>query len=124
SYELAEVLREDARLIDLGRRLFGLAKWGVEEREHIKDLLPKILTQAGRPLTASEMYERLTKFRSAAPTALSTILRDHPKIVRLEFEHYGLRSWGDSHHEFFVTKRSIVERVVRHVDPLITFDQL
>jgi hypothetical protein len=124
SYELAEVLREDPRLIDLGRRLFGLAQWGVEEREHIKDLLPKTLTQAGRPLTASEMYERLTKFRSAAPTALSTILRDHPKIVRLEFEHYGLRSWGDSHHEFFVTKRSIVERVVRHVDPPVTFAQL
>lgn len=124
SYELAEVLREDARFIDLGRRLFGLAKWGVEEREHIKDLIPKILTQSGRPLTASEMYKRLTKFRSAAPTALSTILRNHSKIVRLDFEHYGLRSWGDSHHEFFVTKRSIVERVVRQVDPPVTFAQL
>src|SRR5207245_1276692 len=90
----------------------------------IKDLLPKILTQAGRPLTASEMYDRLTKFRSAAPTALSTILRDHPKIVRLEFEHYGLQSWGDSHNEFFVTKRSTVERVVRHHDPPITFAEL
>jgi hypothetical protein len=124
SYELAEVLREDARFIDLGRRLFGLAKWGVEEREHIKDLLPKILTQAGRPLTTSEMYERLTKFRSAAPTALSTILRNHPKILRLDFGHYGLRSWGDSRNEFFVSKRSIVERVVRHLDPPVTFAQL
>ena len=124
SYELAEILREDARLVDLGRRLFGLARWGVEEREHIKDLLPKILAQAGRPLTASEMYDRLTKFRSAAPTAISTILRNHPKIVRLEFEHYGLRSWGDSRSEFFVTKRSIVERVVRRIDPPITFAEL
>ena len=127
SYKLAEILREDARLIDLGRRLFGLAKWGVEEREHIKDLLPKILAQAGRPLTASEMYERLTKFRSAAPTALSTIyaiVRDHPKIARLEFEHYGLRSWGDSRNDFFVAKRSLVERVVRRRDPPITFAEL
>ena len=66
SYELAEILREDPRLIDLGRRLFGFAKWGVEEREHIKDLLPKILAQADRPLTLSEIYQRLTKFRSAA----------------------------------------------------------
>ena len=59
------------------------------------------------------MYERLTKFRSATLPGLSNILREHPKIVRLEFEHYGLRSWGDSRNEFFVTKRSIVERVVR-----------
>jgi DNA-binding CsgD family transcriptional regulator len=124
SYELAEILREDKRLIDLGRRLFGLTKWGVEEREHIKDLLPKILSQADRPLTGTEIYERLTKFRSATPTGLSNILRDHPKIARLEFEHYGLRSWGNSRNEFFVGKRSIVERAVRRIDPPITFAEL
>jgi hypothetical protein len=124
SYELAEILREDARLIDLGRRLFGLAKWGVEEREHIKDLLPKILAEADRPLTVPEIYDRLTKLRSAAPTAVSIALRTHPKIARLEFEHYGLRSWGDSRNDFFVAKRSIVERVVRHADPPITFAEL
>src|SRR5262249_22459764 len=39
-------------------------------------------------------------------------------------EHYGLRGWGDSYREFFVTKRSIVERVVRHVDAPVTFAQL
>jgi hypothetical protein len=44
--------------------------------------------------------------------------------MRLEFEHYGLRSWGDSRKEFFVAKRSIVERVVRHADPPITFAEL
>jgi len=124
SYEVAEVLREDALLIDLGRRLFGLAKWGIEEREHIKDLVPKVLAQADRPVTVSEIYARLTKFRSAAPTGLSNILRDHPKIVRLGFQHYGLRSWGDSRNDFFVTKRSIVERVVRRVDPPIKFAEL
>ena len=124
SYELAEILREDPRLIDLGHHLFGLAKWGVEEREHIKDLLLKILAEADRPLTVPEIYDRLTKFRSAAPTAVSIALRTHPKIARLEFEHYGLRSWGDSRNDFFVAKRSIVERVVRHRDPPITFAEL
>src|SRR4030095_4812780 len=75
-------------------------------------------------LTASEMYERLTKFRSATLPGLSNILREHPKIVRLEFERYGLRSWGDLRNDFFVAKRSIVERVVRHADPPITFAEL
>ncbi len=79
SYELAEILREDPRLIDLGRHLFGLAKWGLEEREHVKDLLPKIFVEADRPLTVPEVYDRLTKFRSAAPTAVSIALRAHPK---------------------------------------------
>jgi Sigma-70, region 4/Bacterial RNA polymerase, alpha chain C terminal domain len=124
SYELAEILREDTHLVDLGRRLFGLAKWGVEEREHIKDLLPQILAQADRPLTVSELYERLTKFRSATPTGLSNVLREHPRIVRLGFEHYGLRRWGDSRKDFFVTKRSIVEKAVRRTDPPITFSEL
>jgi hypothetical protein len=55
---------------------------------------------------------------------LSNILRQHPKIVRLEFEHYGLRAWGDSRNEFFIGKRSIVEKVIRRMDPPITFAEL
>jgi hypothetical protein len=90
SYELAEILRDDTRFIDLGRRLFALAQWGIEEREHIKDLLPKIFSQADRPLTVSEIHERLTKFRSATPTGLTNVLRQHPKIKRLDFDYYGL----------------------------------
>ena len=124
SYELAEILREDRRFIDLGRRLFALAKWGIEEREHIKDLLPKILSQANRPLTTSEIYDRLTKFRSATQTGLTNILRHHPHIVRLEFEHYGLRAWGDSRDLFFIGKRALVERAIRRVDPPISFTAL
>ena len=124
SYELAEILREDPRLIDLGRRLFALTKWGVEEREHVKDLLPRILAQADRPLTLSEIYQRLTKLRSAALPGLSNVLFNHPKITRFGFEHYGLRAWGNSRNAFVVNKRSIVERVVRRADPPITFGEL
>lgn len=124
SYELAEIAREDARFIDLGRRLFALARWGIEEREHIKDLLPKILSQADCPLTISEIHERLTRFRSATPTGLTNILRKHPKITRLDFDYYGLRAWGDSHNAYFVGRRSLVERAVRRVDPPISFGGL
>ncbi len=124
SYELAEILRADSRFIDLGRRLFGLAAWGIEERQHIKDLLPKILSQADRPLTLSEIHEQLTKFRSASPNGLANMMSRHPKIVRLGFQHYGLRSWGDSRNAFFVAKRSIVERAIRRTDPPIKFGEL
>lgn len=124
SYELAAIVRGDACFIDLGRRLFALAKWGIEEREHIKDLLPKIFSQADRPLTVSEVHERLTKFRSATPTGLTNILRNHPEIIRLDFDYYGLRIWGDSRNTFFISKRSIVERAIRRVDPPINFNRL
>ena len=37
-YELAQILREDNRFADLGRMLFALAEWGMEERELIGTL--------------------------------------------------------------------------------------
>jgi hypothetical protein len=47
AYELAQILREDARFIDLGRFLFALEEWDIEERAHVYDLVPK--ARAGRP---------------------------------------------------------------------------
>ncbi|MDQ3118892.1 MAG: hypothetical protein M3Q89_04900 [Verrucomicrobiota bacterium] len=124
AYELAEILREDNRFIDLGRRLFALAEWGVEEREHVKDLLPLILAEANRPLTVSDIYERLTKFRSATLPGLSNILRQHPQIRSFGFSFHGLRVWGDSRNAYLVGKRSIVEQAVRRAEPPIRFASL
>ncbi len=124
SYELAEILREDDRFLDLGRRLFGLAEWGAQEREHIKDLLPRVLAEADRPLTVPEIYERLTKLRSATFTGLANILKSVPEVRSLGFGHYGLRVWGDSRKECLVSKRWLVERVVRRSEPPVSFAAL
>ncbi len=124
AYELAEIFREDNRFIDLGRRLFALAEWGVEEREHVKDLLPRILAKADRPLTVSEIYERLTTFRSATLPGLSSVLRRHPKIRSFGFSYHGLRIWGDSRNAYLVGKRSVVEQAVRRAEPPIRFAAL
>ncbi len=124
SYELAEILREDDRFLNLGRRLFGLAEWGAQEREHIKDLLPRVLAEADRPLTVLEIYERLTKLRSATFTGLANILKSVPEVRSLGFGHYGLRDWGDSRKECLVSKRWLVERTVRRSEPPVSFAAL
>jgi len=124
SYELAEIIREDARFIDLGRRLFALAVWGAQERKHIWDLLPRVIAEADRPMTTTEIYEGLTKLRSATLTGLSNQLSSHSEIQSLGFGYHGLVSWADSRKDFFVTKRRIVERAVRRADPPIRFDAL
>jgi hypothetical protein len=96
SYELACILREDAQLIDLGKFLFALTEWGIEEREYIKDLIPKILEKARHTLTGTEVLDRLQRLRSVSPTCIASALRTHSEVRDYGFGHYGLKSWGDS----------------------------
>ncbi len=124
TYELACILREDDRLIDLGKFLFALTEWGIEEREYIKDLIPKVLEKAGRPLTGTEVLERLQKLRSVSPTCIASALRKHPAIRDYGFGHYGLKAWGDSVKSNIVADTGLVERVIRRATPPLTFARL
>ena len=124
SYELAQVLREDTRFIDLGRRLFALTDWGIQERQHIKDLLPKVFAEARHALTVEQALKRLTRLRSASPSGLSNILRHHPEIQAFGFGYYGLKRWGDVETEVMLRDRAVIERAVRRFEYPITFGAL
>jgi hypothetical protein len=90
--ELAGLLRADARFIDLGKFLFALTAWGIRKREHVKDLIPRVLARAGRPLTEIEILARLQKFRSLTRGALWANLREHPQVRDYGSGYYGLKS--------------------------------
>lgn len=124
SYELACILRADKRFIDFGKFLFALAEWGIQEREYVKDLIPKILEQAGRPLTGAEVLARLQQLRSVSPYAISGHLRKHPQVRDYGFGHYGLKSWGESVHINIVTDSALIERVIRRAEPPLKFARL
>ena len=124
SYELACILRGDESLIDLGKFLFALAEWGIEEREHVKDLIPRVLAQAMRPLTGTQVFERLQQLRSVSPTAISSQLRKHPDVRDYGFGHYGLKSWGDSVKASIMTDTDLVERIIRRATPPLSFARL
>ena len=94
SYEMARIVREDPRFVDLGRRLFGLAEWGVQEREFVKDLLPRVFSEAKRVLTVQQTLERLTRLRSVSPYSIANILQKHPEVRSFGFGYYGLKNWG------------------------------
>jgi hypothetical protein len=124
NYELACILREDDELIDLGKFLFALAEWGIEEREYIKDLIPKILEKAGRPLTGTELLNRLQQLRSVSPTCIASALRKHSEVRDYGFAHYGLKSWGDSVKSEIVLDVGLIQRVIQRATPPLTFGRL
>src|SRR5439155_4373271 len=124
AYELACIVLGDDRLIDLGKFLFALAEWGIEEREYVKDLIPKVLQKVGRPLTGTEVLARLQQLRSVSPTSIASSLRKHPEVRDYGFGHYGLKSWGDSVRAKIVTDAALVQRVIRRAVPPLTFARL
>jgi hypothetical protein len=124
SYEMAQVIREDQRFTDLGRRLFGLAEWGIQERQYIKDLLPRVFREAQRALTVGQTLERLTRLRSVSPYSITNYLQKHPEIRSFGFGYYGLKEWGDAERRVILTDRIAVERAVRRAPQPVSFEQL
>ena len=125
-YEAAYILRDDARFTDLGRFLFALSDWQIGEREHIKDLIVKILQEAAHPLTANEIGEAIQKRRSASVTALQMILKSMQVIERYDFGafgFYGLSEWNDNFTEFFVANSRLVYSLIKRSKP-VTFAEL
>jgi hypothetical protein len=124
SYELAQVLREDKRFIDLGKFLIALAEWGVEERAFIKDLIPKVLAEIARPATAAEVYDKLKRLRSLSPSSISQQIRGTPRVQDYGFGHFGLKTWGDRAKAQLASSTAFVEQVVRRADPPLRFARL
>lgn len=124
SYEMAQILREDARFVDLGRRLFSLSKWGVQERDHIKDLLPRVFAESDQALTVDQILKRLTQMRSVSQSGIANILHKHPEIRAFGFGYYGLNDWGDLQKEVILRDRAAIEREVGRLTPPVSFATL
>lgn len=122
SSELAAILREDDRFVDLGRFLFALKVWGISKRESIKDLITRVLTESEIPLRASEIGERVRNYRSFSETSLPALLRGHPDVRELGFGYYVLNSKTD-HTNFICTNEQYLKRIVRQLAP-ISFNDL
>lgn len=124
AHEVAHILRGDDRLIDLGRFLFALKNWGVNEREHIKDLIPQALKQVGHPMTATEILKELRKKRSVGRATISAVIRHHEGVRDYGFGYYGLKSWGEISKNFYVDHPLLVRRIILNTAPPLTFGKL
>ncbi|MBA2241589.1 MAG: hypothetical protein H0W04_01685, partial [Chthoniobacterales bacterium] len=113
SYELAEIIRSDRRFIDLGRTLFALAEWGIRERQHINDLLPRVFEEAKHVLTIQQTLTRMTRMRSVSPNSIANTLQKHPSVRSFGFGYYGLTSWGTNEARVMLIDRTAVESAVR-----------
>lgn len=124
SHEVAEVLREDARFTDLGRFLFALSEWDVEEREHINDLVVKVLKQAGHPMPPFEIGIELNRFRSVRRSSVSLMVRANREVREyISSGFYGLKSWGEEVKEHLVSDPRLVLRILSRADRPLTFGE-
>lgn len=123
-HEVAHILREDERFVDLGRFLFALKSWGLEGREHIKDLIPQALKAAGHPMTATEILKELRRKRSVGRATISAVIRHHTDVKHFGFGYYGLKTWKDIDRSFYVSQPLLVRRIILKTEPPLTFGML
>lgn len=90
-YELAQILKEDSRFVDLGRQLFQV-KGKASKREFIKDIICQTLKTQGRPLTIREIYLCVNQKRSASREGFKQLLEKIPNVQKLTNGLYGLRN--------------------------------
>jgi hypothetical protein len=123
-HEVAHILREDDRFVDLGRFLFALKNWGLKEREHIKDLIPQALKEAGHPMTATEILKELRRKRSVGRATISAVIRHHEGVRHFGFGYYGLKNWKEMNKRFYVSQPLLVRRLILNATPPLTFGAL
>jgi hypothetical protein len=123
-YELAQILREDKCFTDLGRFLFALAKWGVEERQHIKELIPRVLCECPHPVTTSEISSRLRSLRSVTPTSIANILQKHPEVYDYGYGYYGLKCREETGRIYLISNPRFINRVIARTGPPLTLARL
>lgn len=110
--ELAQIMREDNRFVDLGRLNFVLRVWNIRKREKIADLIIKILREADHPLMPVEMKEEIQKRRTVNESGLSPIIRQHPLIRNYNYGFYGLKEWGDEKWEYLLKNETYIYRIL------------
>ncbi|MCL5099392.1 MAG: hypothetical protein M1608_18030 [Candidatus Omnitrophica bacterium] len=123
-HEVAHILREDERFVDLGRFLFALKEWGLLEREHIKDLIPQALKQVGHPTPATEILKELRRKRSVGRATISAVIRHHEGVRHYGFGYYGLKSWKEMDKSFYVSQPLLIRRIILNTKPPLTFGDL
>jgi hypothetical protein len=113
AHELAQVLRTDKRLTDLGRFWFALGPWGIQKRESITNLLPEVLTKAGRPIPRIEILKALRERWPVSSRSFNTALSKHQQLRGYGFDYYGLTAWGEAAQQALVSDPATVLRIVK-----------
>lgn len=110
--ELAQILREDPRFVDLGRLNFVLRGWNIRKREKIADLVIRTLREANHPLMPIEMKQEIQKRRTVNESGLSPIIRQHPLIKKYDYGFYGLKEWGEEQWEYLLKNETFIYRIL------------
>ncbi|MFC1543250.1 hypothetical protein ACFL4K_01770 [Candidatus Neomarinimicrobiota bacterium] len=106
-YELVYILRQDPSFRDLGFYTFILDESDQEERVKISDIVRDIFSGDQSPLSVEEIYQRVSKVRSASRSGFNTGLKKMDFLEHYVPFYFGLKSCRNanlsflsSNHEF------------------------
>jgi hypothetical protein len=122
-YEITHVLKEDPSLIYLGRFLFALKAWSINERENIKDIIYRVMRDASRPLTSKEIYNSVLRERYVAPTSISTILRADTRFFDSGFGYFSLKN-DKLDPSYFLENHRLIGKLIARLEPPLTLGNL
>jgi hypothetical protein len=109
--------------INVGPGTYGLRTWGIEPVTSFTHIVADTLSDEGKPLSRSEIYELVCKKRQIAPTTLERYLSEHPRFYRTPDGTYGLREWLSGAHptaslteDAFIETKTSLARIKRYKD--------
>ncbi|MBI5768446.1 MAG: hypothetical protein HZA93_11670 [Verrucomicrobia bacterium] len=123
-HEVASIVRQDPRIKDLGYLLFSLAKWGIEERQKIRDLIPKIFASEGRILSAQQLGDQLNRFRSVSRFTVANLAARCPGVRHFGHGYFGLSDWDEEKLAPMLLDKTVVETAVRRSELPLRFENL
>ena len=75
-----------------GQGTYGLREWG-DDVPYIRELIVKVLEEAGRPLAMNEISDQARRARAVKESSLTFYLTLHPDFYLSRSGKYGLPAW-------------------------------
>lgn len=106
-YSLINTLAADNRFLPAGRRGWVLKEWNEVDSSSTIDIIHKYFNKLGRPLSAKELYDEISKIRSISENTIYQHLQDKMNFVRVGSGLYQPSTWPINEQ---IQKSQIIER--------------
>ncbi len=123
-FEASHHLKQDPRFSYLGRFMFALHSWCVEERPRIIPLVIELLRTRGQPLHQSEIVAETSKLRSIPGSGFTSMLKGKPAIKAYGYGYYGLAEWDERRADCLFRTQDFLIQAIRETGLEPTFDEL
>ncbi|MFB6306675.1 MAG: DNA-directed RNA polymerase subunit alpha C-terminal domain-containing protein [Flavobacteriales bacterium] len=90
-YEMSVHLRKDERFEYLGRMIYTLSEWEVDDRQELDEIILQAFEEKGQPLHRKEILEYIRKMRSVKSYTLQGVIEGSEEIYKYENGFFGTK---------------------------------